>query len=114
MTADESRPAKAQLASAWDDQIVPWYVAADVFTAERIVQMSPVGVDLSIDDFRPDFELAQISPSAYGPLLAALCRRGVLLRTDRCRRTHAPSRNGGLVAIYRRPVSPGRHASEAR
>ena len=76
MRANESRPAKAQAASASGAPSVVRYVRADVFTAERIVQMWPRGVDLTIDNFRPEFELAQINPQSYGPLLAALCRRG--------------------------------------
>jgi len=112
--ANESRPAKAQAASASGAPSVVRYIPSDVFTVERIVQMWPRGADLTIDDFRPAFEIAQISPQSYGPLLGALCRRGELIKTDRCRSSRKPSRNGGLIAVYQRPVLAGRRAAAQR
>lgn len=80
------------------------FVPTDVFTVELIVAMFPRGVDLTIDNFRPTFEIAQINPKSYGPLLAAVCRRGELVTTGRYGKTRKPSLNGGLRAIYQRPL----------
>ena len=36
------------------------------------------------------------------------------MRTDRCRSTRKPSRNGGLIAVYLHPVLAGQHDTARR
>jgi hypothetical protein len=83
--------------------------SSDYFVFSMVLGTLPVGVDLTIDDFRPELELAQVRPTRFGPLFAQAVRAGDLISTGRCAPTTTkPSLNGGLRRIYQRPAPAAR------
>lgn len=90
------------------------YLPADVLVAERIVRQFPSGVDLTMDNWRAEFQMAQIAPNAYGPLCGALVRTGVLVSTNRCTRSRNPASKGSMLRVYQLAPSGSQHGSARR
>lgn len=65
-----------------------------------ILDRVPDGVEVTVENVRPDIEAAQLPASSLGALFRAAVARGHLTHTGRSAVEHRASRRHGRAAIY--------------